>query len=257
MKLDSILVVRRLTILLEGGEEMETMIIEVWGDLACFTRPETKVERFSYPVMTPSAARGVLDAIYSKPVEFGWRIKQIDVLNPIRYIALRRNEVKDKIGIHAVQKAIKGGEAPLVICDATKSMSGSDQVGRTQRQTMALKNVRYRIHASICPRRGFENRRTALEEQAKRRIEGGKCYYQPFLGCREFVAYFEFANMRTQPINETTDLGWMVYDTFNIGEVVTREAKPYITLFNATLNKGIIEIPAWESDMVRKPPKES
>lgn len=234
---------------------MKTFIVEVWGDLACFTRPETKVERFSYPVMTPSAARGVLDAIYSKPVEFGWRIGQIDVLNPIRYIALRRNEVKDKISLNSVYKAMNGGDAPLVICDTTRDMSGSDQVGRTQRQTMALKNVRYRIHASIHTRRGFENKRTALEEQAQRRIEAGKCYYQPFLGCREFIAYFELADLQKQPINEITELGWMVYDTFDLEEVVIGEAKPFISLFNATINNGVINIPPWESDMVRKPPK--
>lgn len=234
---------------------METIVVEVWGDFACFTRPETKVERFSYPVMTPSAARGVLDAIYSKPVEFGWRIKQIDVLNPIRYIALRRNEVKDKISLNSVYKAIKGGDAPMVICDTTRDMSGSDQVGRTQRQTMALKDVRYRIHATIHPRTGFEKKSIALEEQAKRRIEAGKCYYQPFLGCREFCAYFEMADTKKRPINETSELGWMVYDTFNIEEVVIGDAKPFITLFNATMNHGIMEIPPWESDLVRKPPK--
>ncbi|NMA53045.1 MAG: type I-C CRISPR-associated protein Cas5 [Peptococcaceae bacterium] len=232
---------------------MNTIVVEVWGNLACFTRPETKVERFSYPVITPSAARGILDAIYAKPIEFSWRIKQIDVLNPISYIALRRNEVKDKISINAVYKAMNGGEPPLILCDTTRDMSGSDQVGRTQRQTMALKNVRYRIHAYISPRPGFEKRITALYEQAQRRIETGKCFYQPYLGCREFAAYFAPADMSTQPINITSDLGWMLYDTFNLDEVAIGEAKPFITLFNATMQNRVLNVPAWDSAEVRKP----
>ncbi|MGI5877714.1 MAG: CRISPR-associated protein Cas5, partial [Christensenellales bacterium] len=104
---------------------MKQFLVEVWGDLACFTRPETKVERMSYPVMTPSAARGLLDSIYCKYTEFGWRIDRIEVLRPIRYIALKRNEVKDKIGDQAIARAMRGGEAPIIVGDATKEMTGA------------------------------------------------------------------------------------------------------------------------------------
>lgn len=143
------------------------------GDFACFTRPEAKVERLSYQVMTPSAARGILDAIYAKPQEFSWRIDQIEVLNPIQFIPLRRNEVKDKISANEVKKAMKGGDLAPIIVDGTKEMLGTDAKGRTQRQTIALKDVRYRITAHIEPREGFPGRLSDLENQAQRRIEKG------------------------------------------------------------------------------------
>ena len=232
---------------------MQTFVVEVWGDLACFTRPETKVERFSYPVMTPSAARGVLDAIYAKPEEFGWRIDRMDVLKPIKFIALRRNEVKEKISANAVKKAMGGGDGPIILCDATQAMTGSDMAGRTQRQTMALRDVRYRIHAHIHPRPGSEGRLRALEEQATRRIASGKCFYQPYLGCREFVAYFESATGDTQPVSESVDIGWMLYDVFDLDQVTLDVAQPCISIFQAKLDQGILHVPAWDSELVRKP----
>jgi len=232
---------------------MQTFIVEAWGDFACFTRPEAKVERFSYPVMTPSAARGVLDAVYAKPEEFGWRIDRIEVLNPIKFIALRRNEVKEKINANTVKRAMAGGAAPMVLCDATKEMTGSDMMGRTQRQTMALRDVRYRIHAHIHPRPGSPGRIRALEEQAARRVASGKCFYQPYLGCREFVAYFGPALDETRPVMESIDIGWMLYDVFDLDRVVRDEARPFISLFQASLDKGVLDVPAWESDQVHKP----
>jgi len=227
--------------------------LEVWGDLACFTRPEAKVERFSYPVMTPSAARGVLDAIYCKPVEFGWRVGQIDVLNPIRFITLRRNEVKDRISIAAIQKAMKGNEPPVIIADATKEMVGTDQLGRTQRQTVALKDVRYRIHAHICARPEFVHRLKGLEEQAERRMASGKCFYQPYLGCREFPGFFAFSQDDRAPVDETLDLGYMLYDVFDLDKVVIDEAPPFISVFQGRLEKGVLKVPAWESPEVLRP----
>jgi CRISPR-associated protein Cas5d len=232
---------------------MQTYVVEVWGDFACFTRPEAKVERFSYPLMTPSAARGVLDAIYAKPEEFGWRIDQIEVLKPIKFIALRRNEVKEKINANAVKRAMESGDGPIILCDATKELTGSDMVGRTQRQTMALRDVRYRIHAHIHSRPGFEARRRGLEEQAARRISHGKCFYQPYLGCREFVAYFQPAVGEAQPADESVDIGWMLYDVFDLDRVVRDEAQPFISLFQAKLEKGVLKVPAWESPEVHRP----
>lgn len=231
---------------------MNTFVIDVWGDLACFSRPETKVERFSYPIITPSAARGVLDAIYAKPMEFGWRIDKIELLSPISYIALKRNEVKEKISESAAKKAMKGGEAPLIIADATSGYSGGDQVGRTQRQTMALKNVAYRIYAHIQPRSGFEKSMKAIEEQAQRRITTGKCFYQPYLGCREFAAYFEPASGEKKVFDYTADIGWMLYDVFNLDKVEIDTAQPSISLFYARIENGAMQIPPWESEMVKK-----
>jgi len=229
---------------------LSKFIIEVWGDFACFTRPETKVERFSYPVMTPSAARGVLDAIYVKPKEFCWRIDRIDILNPIKFIPLKRNEVKQKISRITDRLIAEGGEFNLIVADET-----SDAKGRTQRQTIALKDVRYRIHAHIKPRNGYENKLKAFEEQATRRIAGGKCYYQPYLGCREFAAYFEFADMSKNDIqsNLNMDIGYMIYDIFDLDKVIVDEAPACISVFYAKVRNGSMEVPDWNSNLVKKP----
>lgn len=233
---------------------MNTIVVEVWGDFACFTRPETKVERFSYPVMTPSAARGILDAIYAKPLEFSWRISRIEVLNPIQFIALRRNEVKEKINEKAILSFLKrGGEFEPIVVDATKNTTGTDAKGRTQRQTIALKNVHYRIHAHIKPRPGFTDKQRAFEEQAIRRISKGKCFYQPYLGCREFVGYFALAEDNKETISDTMDIGLMVYDVYDLDKVETDIASPFISLFRAKLINGSMEVPPWDSDLVIKP----
>ncbi|MDP3058183.1 MAG: type I-C CRISPR-associated protein Cas5c [bacterium] len=234
---------------------MKSFIIDVWGDFACFTRPEAKVERFSYPIMTPSAARGIFDAIYVKWNEFSWRIDRIEVLRPIGYIGLRRNEVKNKVSVSTIHKAISGGEGPVVIADDTPELAGTDAVGRTQRQTMALKDVKYRLHAHIQPRPGFENTVRSLEAQAERRIASGKCFQQPYLGCREFVAYFEPAISEASPVRETQEIGWMVYDIFDLDVAAKSPEQPYISLFWASLIDGVLEIPDWNSSSLKKPSK--
>ncbi len=233
---------------------MRKFVVEVWGDFACFSRPETKVERLSYPVMTPSAARGVLDAVYAKPIEFSWRVSKIEVLEPIQFIALRRNEVKDKLSEKAIRSVSqKGGELEPIIVDATREIYGTDAKGRTQRQTIALKNVHYRIHACIQPRPGMENRIKSLEGQAERRLQGGKCFYQPYLGCREFIGYFSLDQGEKGPIRENIDLGWMVYDVFDLDKVTFGDARPFISLFKAKLEDGALYVPPWDSPQVQKP----
>lgn len=138
----------------------KTHTLEVWGDLACFTRPEMKVERFSYPVITPSAARGIFDAIYWEGIRdshgmkpyFHWQVERIEVLEMPRYLALRRNEVKGIVpGTAKLNKWMSGAETPEPL------WADSDDVttGRTQRQTMALKNVRYRLTARVIPKSQF------------------------------------------------------------------------------------------------------
>ena len=170
-----------------------TQVLEVWGDFACFTRPETKVERYSYPIITPSAARGIFDAIYFKRgYGFFWQIEKIELLSLPRYIALRRNEVKNKAPpdrtIHAWMRGKQ--DVKPIWADGTKDTLGSDQEGRTQRQTMALKNVRYRLHAHMCVRKDGSGDLTEMQRQFKRRAEQGKCFHQPYFGCREFPAWF-------------------------------------------------------------------
>ena len=166
-----------------------THTLEVWGDLACFTRPEMKVERFSYPIITPSAARGIFDAIYWEGIReqrgrasfmrpyFHWQVTRIEVLEMPRYIALRRNEVKDRVPAERTVKAwMAGRQVPEPIwADASKNDLGTDQKGRTQRQTMALKNVHYRISARIEPKAGFASHALPkLEAMFKRRAVQGK-----------------------------------------------------------------------------------
>lgn len=240
------------------------IMVEVWGDLACFARPELKVERSSYPVMNPSAARGLLEAIFCKPIEFRWRIDRIDVLNPIRYIALRRNEMKNHVPMPAVRKMMTPG-VPVepIYADATRESTGQDTLGRTQRQTMALKDVRYRIQAHLQCAPGMETRLPALMEQATRRISGGKCFQQPYFGEREFAAYFELYDptIHTRaPIPESADLGLMVYDTFDLDQWAKDDRKVWeetanasISVFRARLTDGTLIVPPYESNDVLKP----
>jgi CRISPR-associated protein Cas5d len=236
------------------------MVIDVWGDFACFTRPEFKVERFSYPVPTPSAVRGIFDAIYCKPArnpsraEFRWQALRIDVSSPPKYIALRRNEVKEK----AVVKPgwLTGREQPEPIwADGTGQELGTDMKGRTQRQTMALKGVHYRLYAAIRPWPGSESKLPALEAQFERRARNGKCFFQPYLGCREFPAFFESVDSdspKCSPYPFDLDIGLMLYDVFDLSRAGSDDTKPCISLFRATVRGGVLEIPDYESDQVLK-----
>lgn len=212
------------------------IVMEVWGDFACFTRPESKVERLTYPVITPSAARGVFSAVYSKPKEFYWQIRRIEVLSPIRYMSFKRNEVINcKVGKGSNMK-------PMLVED-----------DRTQRQSVVLKDVRYRITAEIVKRESFSGTVEQLVNQAKRRIEGGKCFFQPSLGTREFVCYFAPPS-DDPPIDDSLDLGLMLYDVFDLHDFeVAKKVKPFVTLFHAEMKNGIIEVPEFDSEDILKP----
>ena len=204
---------------------MKEVVIEVWGDFACFTMPQAKVERLTYPFPPPSAARGILSAIYMKPKEFLWRVHRIEVLEPIRYISFKRNEIK---------------------CTVSSTPVSAEEE-RTQRQTTALQNVRYRIAASIIPRPAFVGRETQLYEQALRRIRGGKCYFQPSLGLREFTCYFDESDGTRPPIQESLDAGLMVYDLFTPEDVGgTKKTKIQMSLFHAVMENGVISVPPYE-----------
>jgi CRISPR-associated protein Cas5d len=221
--------------------------LNVRGEFACFTRPELKVERFSYPAPTPSAVRGIYDAIYCKPKEFRWQVTSIEILAPPAYIALRRNEVKEKINVGAVLRWMSGKEVPEPIwADGTKDQLGTDMKGRTQRQTMALKDVRYRLHAEVRPWPGFEDRLSAFEEQFRRRAAHGKCIYQPCFGCREFPAYFDLVEV-PPPLVEcadwTQDLGLMLYDVFDLARPGASTDHAKISLFRASVERGVLRVP--------------
>lgn len=242
--------------------------LEVWGDFACFTRPEMKVERFSYPVITPSAARGIFDAIYwdgrrdgqiMRPY-FHWQVKRIEVLELPHYIALRRNEVKDVVpGAAVLNRWMNGNTVPEPIwADGNKDELGTDQKGRTQRQTMALKNVRYRITAQIVPKSDFAYDYGKFNSLFERRAKQGKCFQQPYFGCREFPAFFEYVESldasAIAPASIDQHLGFMLYDVFDLRkEVVGDGDKPFITLFDAHVRNGVLEVPPFDSVSVKKP----
>lgn len=243
-----------------------THTLEVWGDFACFTRPEMKVERFSYPVITPSAARGIFDAIYWEGIRdgqtiqpyFHWQIERIEVLEMPRYIALRRNEVKDKVPAErTINSWIAGRSAPEPLwADGGKDDLGTDQKGRTQRQTMALKNVRYRLTARNIPKPKFVNQIVKFNEMFERRAKQGQCFQQPFFGCSEFPAFFEYVPQgeeRKPTVSFDQHIGWMLYDVFDLRREIVRDDRPFISLFDATVVNGVMEVPNYESEKVRKP----
>lgn len=209
------------------------VVLEVWGDFACFSQPSAKVERLTYPVPTPSAVRGILSSIYSKPNEFYWQVNRIEVLKPIRYISFKRNEVKSRVG------------AKPIFTDED----------RTQRQTVALQDVAYRFAASICPRPNFSGTKAQLYAQALRRIREGKTFVQPSLGLREFVAYFQEGSYETglKPIPVDMDLGLMVYDIFDLHDyTVRKKARPRLALYHCIMKQGVIQVPPYDSPEVLK-----
>jgi len=224
--------------------------LEVWGDLACFSRPELKVERLSYPCITPSAARGVFDAIYAKPREFRWQITRIELLAVPSFVALRRNETKEKVNLSAVAYWMAGtADVRPIFADGV----GEDEKGRTQRQTIALRAPRYRITADIRPWPGFEDRHASLEAQFVRRAEKGKCFYQPYFGCREFVAFFSLTSSHRPPADVDLDVGLMLYDVFDLSRPGSSTDRPAVSLFRASIRGGILNVPDYRDSAVLKP----
>lgn len=209
---------------------MPDICVDLWGPRACFTPPYGKVERLSYPVPTPSAIRGILSGIYAKNVEFYWRIKRIEVMNPIQYFDCKRNELKSRL--QTTPKPI----------DASQD--------HTPRNTVMLKDVKYRVTASIMPLLPrFQRDPAPLEAQATRRIEHGSCFYQPYLGIRECECYFAPADMSAKPIPVTQDFNLMTYDTFVPHEL---KGAPSLSLYHATMVDGVIEVPEYDSPYVLK-----
>lgn len=215
--------------------------LRVWGERACFTRPEMKVERVSYHVMTPSAARGILDAIMWRP-EMRWRIERIDILKPIRWDAVRRNEVSHRVPISNLVTVMNGGSAVLGL-DIEKV--------RQQRAAMILRDVDYVIHARIelTLKAGSDDTLTKYAEMFRRRAEAGQCFHRPYLGTREFAANFALITDGAQtptPIAESLDLGWMLHDIDYSREM------PVPLFFAARLEAGSLRVPALDSEEVRR-----
>jgi len=199
----------------------------VWGEYACFTRPETKVERVSYPVPTPSAARGVLEAIFWKP-EFRWRVQEIWVLEPIRYFSLLRNEVNSRQSELTAGKWARSGGGYVAAED------------RAQRHTLALRKVAYVIRGDVDLLPGVPAEPAKYRDQFRRRVEEGRCFQRPYLGCREFVAEFSKPTGKERPIDLSDDLGSMLYD---LEYAPGRSGRATPIFFAARLEHGVLRVP--------------
>lgn len=204
------------------------LTVKIGGALACFTRPELKTERVSYPIITPSAARGVLESIFWKP-EFTWQVEEIQALKPIAYFPIVRNE------INARQTATTSGNWPR----DGGGFNAADH--RVQRHTLALRDVAYIIKASPQLKDEANANPAKYRDQFRRRVAQGRCFATPYLGCREFAAWFEPPDGTEQPIQVTEDLGSMLlamdYAPDNSGHAAPR-------FFNARLVAGTLRIPA-------------
>lgn len=230
--------------------------LEVWGDYACFTRPEMKVERVSYDVITPSAARAIFEAIFWKPA-VRWLVKRIEVLSPVRWISARRNEVG------------------CVMSPRTNGIYIEDH--RQQRAGLFLRDVRYRLHAELdfIPLRlrgktsnpvpewlvdEWEQRELRKDENPgkynaifERRARKGQCFHRPYLGCREFACHFRLVESPAQeearlpPIPESRDLGFMLYDID-----FSDPNGPQPAFFRARMETGVVNVPDWGSEEVRR-----
>jgi CRISPR-associated protein Cas5d len=203
--------------------------IRVGGPLACFTRPEFKVERMSYPTITPSAARGVLEAVLWKPAIL-WHIDRIAVLSPIRFTAFRRNEVNNRAVAPTAAVVLSGGQYSPFFADDD----------RAQRNTVALSKVDYRVdaHFTMTGRAGPDDNPTKFVEMFRRRLASGQHFHQPYLGCREFIADVEPVNGDCPPaIPETRDLGIMLWD------IVYRKGANRPVFFAATMIDGVVDVP--------------
>jgi len=209
--------------------------LKVWGDYACFTRPEMKVERVSYDVMTPSAARGILEAIYWKPA-IRWIIDQICVLNPIRFENLKRNELSSKVNLGNVKKAMKDGYPPIEVFI---------EDDRQQRASMVLRDVAYVIEAHF-EFSGDEDKNPGKHKEIfDRRAFKGQYYHHPYLGCREFLAHFEPVEIIPPSFHKgEKDLGWMLHD-------IDFENNMEPKFFRAVMRNGIIQVPPFNGKEVK------
>ncbi len=207
--------------------------LHVWGAHACFTRPELKVERFSYDVMTPSAARGILEAIHWKPA-IRWVVDSIHVLKPIRYQSIRRNEVAHKASTSLAKQAMKRGDLDGLGIVVEES--------RQQRASTVLVDVAYVItaHFELTDKAGPEDNAGKHLDTFNRRAAKGQCFHQPALGTREFVAHFEGLAIDAplpESIDESRDLGLMLWDVDH-----TAPSKPSL-FFRARLENGLLNVP--------------
>ncbi|MCG5234077.1 type I-C CRISPR-associated protein Cas5c [Xanthobacter oligotrophicus] len=211
--------------------------LRVWGPRACFTRPEMKVERVSYDVMTPSAARGILEAIHWKPAIL-WVVDRIHVLEPIRFQSFRRNEVGAKASASLAERAMRAG--------TTAGLGLVVEDNRQQRATTLLVDVDYVIeaHFELTGRAGADDTPAKHLSMFNRRAEAGQCFHRPCLGTREFAADFDLLpegaplpDSRLPDDQKNRDLGWMLHDIDFANDKTSR-------FFRARLTDGVLDVRA-------------
>ena len=213
--------------------------LRVWGDYACFTRPEMKVERVSYDVITPSAARAIFEAIHWKPA-IRWVIDEINVIKPIKFQTIMRNEVESVMSTQSIKKSINNKEEQFYI-DSNKV--------RQQRNSMVLKDVEYIIkaHFEMTKHAGGSDDEKKHYNIFLRRARNGECFSQPYFGCREFSCNFELLENEDLPLNiqETRDFGWMLYDIDFVkkGDSYKGVKEYNPKFFRAEMIKGKVTIP--------------
>lgn len=210
-----------------------SVAIEVWGDYACFSRPEMKVERVSYDVMTPSAARGLIESIYWHP-GMQWVVDRIHVCNPIRFTNIRRNEVKDTISARKVSAVMEKGSGELYLATPESIQ---------QRAAMVLRDVRYIIeaHFEMTEKAAPGDNPGKFQDIIKRRLSRGQFYHQPCFGVREFPAHFSACETLppcSEELRGEKDLGWMLLDMDYSDPV---NITPMF--FRAILRDGVLEVP--------------
>lgn len=213
-----------------------SMLIEVWGDYACFSRPEMKTERVSYDIMTPSAARGLVEAIYWHP-GMKYHIDRIYLLKPVQFASIRRNEVKATLLSSAALSAAKGGEVPM-LCTAENIQ---------QRAALVLQDVHYVIecHFTMTEKAASGDNPGKFQDILRRRLKKGQCYHQPCFGCREFPANFREWHGSAKEIPAlplTQDLGFMLYDLdYSDPENIRSQ------FFRAKLENGVLD--CWDVEV--------
>jgi len=217
-------------------------MVKVWADYACFTRPEFGAERVSYPVMTPSAARGVLEAVFWKP-EFCWKVREIAVLKPIQHFSIVRNEMNS-------------WQSPSSAKSEDYRYFADDD--RAQRHTLGLRDVAYLIKADVELKAHANENEAKYRDQFRRRIKKGQCHHQPYLGTREFSAFFGEPEPDDQPISYSDELGLMLLDveftattdaptmeyfTHDESGAKVTKGKAQPKFFRAQLDNGVLKVP--------------
>jgi CRISPR-associated protein Cas5d len=222
---------------------MSQFCLRVGGEFACFTRPEMKVERVSYDVITPSAARAIFEAIFWKP-PVAWEITKIEVLKPIQSFNVRRNEVSEVISTGTAKSAMKQGSGKL-------GLYIEDY--RQQRAALILKDVAYRLHARLAIRQELLPEGETVGKyyaMFERRAKNGQVFHRPYLGCREFAAQVAWSTpddmAKEPPIDESRELGWMLYDLD-----YTEPLNPKPLFYKPQLERGVIHVPSRHSEEVR------